>query len=93
MVRTSNGGLDINDARDVSVTAETSNAPLTFSGSLAPGSHSLATINGNLTLTLPGDAAFTIDGSDLQRQRAHRLPAPRSSTDTTVRGTTGVSSA
>ncbi len=61
-VRTSNGALDIIAAEDAQVTAETSNAVLTFSGSLAPGSNSFATSNANLALTFPGDAAFTIDG-------------------------------
>ena len=35
----------------------------TFSGSLAPGAHMFETSNGPLALTLPGDAAFTIDGA------------------------------
>lgn len=91
VVRTSNGGLDINSARDVSVTAETSNAPLTFSGTLAPGSHSLATSNANVSLTLPGDAAFTIAGST--SNGSVRTDFPRLVIeDTTIRGTTGVSS-
>jgi hypothetical protein len=91
VVRTSNGGLDINDARDVSVSAETSNAPLTFSGSLAPGSHSLATSNANVSLTLPGDAAFTIDGTT--SNGSVRTDFPRLVIrDTSIRGTTGISS-
>jgi hypothetical protein len=90
-VRTSNGGLDINSARDVRVTAETSNAPLTFSGSLAPGSHSLATSNGNLSLTLPGDSAFTIGGDT--SNGGVRTDFPRLVIeDTSIRGTTGISS-
>lgn len=92
VVRTSNGGLDINEARDVSVTAETSNATLTFSGSLAPGDHSLVTSNGSLLVTLPGDAAFTIDGST--SNGSVRTDFPRLViADTSIRGTTGISSA
>jgi hypothetical protein len=88
VVRTSNGGLDINAARDVTVT---SNAPLTFSGSLAPGSHSLSTSNANASLTLPGDAAFTISGRT--SNGSVRTDFPRLVIeDTTIRGTTGVSS-
>lgn len=90
-VRTSNGALDINAADDLVVNAETSNAPLTFSGSLAPGRHTFATTNGDLTLTVPGDAAFTIDGitsngrvqTDFQRLEV---------TGTGIRGTAGISS-
>lgn len=91
VVRTSNGSLDINNAREVSVTAETSNAPLTFSGSLAPGRHSLVTSNGHLSVTLPGDAAFTIDGATTNG--SVRTDFPRLViADTTLRGTTGISS-
>jgi hypothetical protein len=91
VVRTSNAGLDINAAREVTVTAETSNAPLTFSGSLAPGTHTLRTSNANVSLTLPGDAAFTIAGST--SNGSVRTDFPRLVIeDTTIRGTTGVSS-
>lgn len=91
VVRTSNGELDINNARGVSVTAETSNAPLTFSGSLAPGTHSLATSNGNLSVSLPGDAAFTIAGATTNG--SVRTDFPRLViADTSIRGTTGISS-
>ncbi|MFN8619465.1 MAG: DUF4097 family beta strand repeat-containing protein [Chloroflexota bacterium] len=61
-LRTSNGGIDILAAKEVSVVAETSNDPITFSGTLAPGPHSFTTRNGDIDLTLPGDAAFTFDG-------------------------------
>jgi len=91
VIRTSNGSLDINDADDVAVTAETSNAPLTFSGSLAPGRHSLVTSNGPLSVTLPGDAAFTIDGATTNG--SVRTDFPRLViADTRLRGTTGISS-
>jgi len=91
VVRTSNGALAVNNARDVSVTAETSNAPLTFSGSLAPGVHTLGTSNGPVALTLPGDAAFTIAGAT--SNASVRTDFPRLVIeDTTIRGTTGISS-
>lgn len=91
-VRTSNDGLDINNARDVRVDAETSNAPLTFSGSLAPGTHSLETSNGSLSLSLPGDAAFTIAGSTSNARVQTDFPRLVADTATTIRGTTGISS-
>lgn len=61
-LRTSNGGIDILAAEDVTITAQTSNDPITFSGTLAPGVHRFATSNGHIALTLPGDASFTFDG-------------------------------
>jgi DUF4097 and DUF4098 domain-containing protein YvlB len=61
-VRTSNGALDIVGARRAEITASTSNAPLTFSGTLLPGEHSFRTSNGDLTLIMPADAAFSVDG-------------------------------
>lgn len=61
-VRASNGAVDIADAHDASVRATTSNGRMTFSGTLAPGSHAFTTTNGDLSLAFPGDAAVTIDG-------------------------------
>ncbi len=90
-VRTSNGSLDINAATDSVVTAETSNAPLTFSGSLGPGSHAFTTSNAKLSLTLPGDASFTIEGSTSNAGVYTEFPRLQVS-DTTIRGTTGISS-
>jgi hypothetical protein len=90
-VRTSNGSLDINAAQDAQVTAETSNATLTFSGSLAPGSNTFATSNANMTLTLPGDAAFTIDGATNNGRAQTDFPRLEVS-DTAIRGTAGISS-
>ena len=90
-VRTSNGTLDIVAAQDALVAAETSNATLTFSGSLAPGSNTFVTTNANLTLTLPGDAAFTIDGSTNNGRVQTDFPKLEVS-DTAIRGTAGISS-
>jgi DUF4097 and DUF4098 domain-containing protein YvlB len=61
--RTSNGPLDMIGATEALVTAQTTNATLTFSGSLEPGEHRFQTSDGDLTLSLPGDAAFSIEGS------------------------------
>lgn len=91
VARTSNGSLDINAARDTHVTAETSNAPLTFSGSLGPGEHVFRTSNAKLSLTLPGDASFTIEGSTSNGGAYTEFPRLQVS-DTTIRGTTGISS-
>ena len=90
-VRTSNGALDINAAQDAQVTAETSNAPLTFSGSLAPGASVFEASNGNLTLSMPGDAAFTIDGATSNGRVQTDFPRLEVS-DTVIRGTAGISS-
>ena len=91
LVRTSNGTLDIVAAKDAQVAAETSNATLTFSGSLAPGSNTFVTTNANLTLTLPGDAAFTIDGATNNGRAQTDFPRLEVS-DTAIRGTAGISS-
>ena len=77
--------------QDAQVAAETSNATLTFSGSLAPGSNTFATSNANLTLTLPGDAAFTIDGATNNGRVQTDFPRLEVS-DTAIRGTAGISS-
>jgi len=62
-LRTSNGAIDVRSAVLVTLSARTSNARVTVSGSLAPGRHLVATTNGDLGLTLPGDAVFSIAGS------------------------------
>lgn len=62
ILRTSNGSIDILAADEATVTASTSNAPITFSGSLGAGAHTFETSNGDIELTLPGDAAFQLDG-------------------------------
>ncbi len=90
-IRTSNGALDIIAAQDAQVAAETSNAILTFSGSLAPGSNTFATSNANLTLTMPGDAAFTIDGATTNGRVQTDFPRLEVS-DTGIQGTAGISS-
>ncbi|MDQ3448006.1 MAG: DUF4097 family beta strand repeat-containing protein [Chloroflexota bacterium] len=61
-LRTSNGELDIVAAEDVVVTAETSNGSLSFSGTLDPGFHLFRTSNAGLSVLLPSDAEFAIDG-------------------------------
>jgi hypothetical protein len=90
-VRTSNGALDIVAAQDVLVAAETSNAVLTFSGTLAPGSNTFATSNADLAITMPGDAAFTIDGATSNGKVQTDFPRLEVS-DTSLRGTAGISS-
>ncbi len=61
-LRTSNGALDIIDAQEALVTAETSNGAITFSGTPAEGSHTFRTSNASIKLALPGDAEFTVEG-------------------------------
>jgi DUF4097 and DUF4098 domain-containing protein YvlB len=64
-VRTSNGGIDVLSATDASVNLRSSNASVTFSGTLARGTHSLVTSNGGITITLPRDTAFRFDGQTI----------------------------
>ncbi len=61
-LRTSNGAIDVVDADQAIETGETSDAPMTFSGTLAPGSDTLTTSNGSIELSLSRDAAFTFAG-------------------------------
>ena len=63
IARSSNGGIDILAAKEAVVTATTSNAPISFSGTLGPGAHTFETTNDDIDLTLPGDAAFQLDGT------------------------------
>lgn len=61
-LRTSGEPLDIIGAVDAVVTAETSDGAITFSGTLAEGSHSFRTRNAPVSLALPSAAEFTFDG-------------------------------
>jgi DUF4097 and DUF4098 domain-containing protein YvlB len=89
-VRTSNGPLDIVAAREAEVTAQTSNATLTFSGDLEAGEHEFQTNNGDLTLTLPGDQVFSIEGSTSNGSvRTDFDPEDLTISDTTISGRTG----
>lgn len=89
LLRTSNGTMDVVAAKDALVSAQTSNAGLSFSGSLLPGTQTFETSNGDLTLTLPGDSAFTIDGST--SNGSVRTDFPLELTDSTIHGSAGVS--
>ena len=86
-VSTSNGGIDILSARDVVLSARTSNAAIVFSGTLAPGSHALATTNGDCSISLPGDAAFAIEGTTTNGTVRTDFPA-LTLTDATIAGET-----
>jgi hypothetical protein len=88
IARTSNGGIDILAAKDAVVTAATSNGPILFSGTLAPGAHSFDTSNDGIDLTLPGDAAFQFEGETSNGSvRTEFLDLKP--TDTTLTGHTG----
>jgi hypothetical protein len=60
-VETSNGPVDVEAGEPVALQVRTSNGGITFDGSLAPGDHRLETSNGPVTLSLPPDAAFSVD--------------------------------
>lgn len=88
IARTINGGIDILAAKDAVVTATTSNGPISFSGTLAPGAHTFETSNDSIDLTLPGDAAFQLDGQTSNGSvRTEFLDLKP--TDTTLTGHTG----
>ena len=59
-LETSNGAIEI-DAKDAVVEARTSNGKITFGGSLAAGTTRMRTSNATIDLTLPPDAAFSVD--------------------------------
>jgi DUF4097 and DUF4098 domain-containing protein YvlB len=59
-VATSNASVDVK-ATDAVVQAESSNGAVSFAGSLASGASRMATSNAAITVTLPKDAAFTVD--------------------------------
>ncbi len=59
-LETSNASVDVK-ASDAVVQVETSNGGITFAGSLADGSSRMRTSNAPIAVTLPKDAAFTVD--------------------------------
>ena len=59
-LETSNGAIDVG-ATDAVVEARTSNGRITFAGSLAAGTTRMRTSNATIDLTLPADAAFSVD--------------------------------
>lgn len=88
IARTSNGGIDILAAEDAVVTAATSNAPISFSGTLGPGAHTFDTSNDDIDLVLPGDAAFQLEGQTSNGSVRTEFLDLRP-TDTTLSGHTG----
>jgi hypothetical protein len=88
-LRTSNGPLDVLGARDALVSATTSNAGLSFNGALRPGSHVFETSNGDLSLTLPGDSWFSLDGHT--SNGSVRTDFPLDVSATSITGTAGSS--
>ena len=88
-LRTSNGSIDILAADLAVVNAQTSNDSITFSGTLAPGEHTFATSNGDIGITLPGDAAFTFDGQTSNGSVRTEFAQLKTPTDTSIAGQTG----
>lgn len=62
-LRSTSGDIDVRDARDGMLTISTSSASVTYEGSLAEGSHSVAAVSGDVTLRLPADSGFTLQAS------------------------------
>jgi DUF4097 and DUF4098 domain-containing protein YvlB len=88
-LRSSNGGIDIIAAQDVVVTAQTTNDPVTFSGTLLPGGHRFQTSNGDIAVTLPGDASFQFDGQTSNGSVRTDFGDLRTPTDTSIVGVSG----
>lgn len=63
--RTSNGGIhiDLAEANDASIRADTSNGPIELIGEPGDSSHWLSTSNGSIKLRMPEDASFTLEAS------------------------------
>lgn len=81
-VRTSNAAVDILNAEAVIADVRSSNAPISFSGSLAGGDHAFVTTNARIDLRLPvwqgfsvldhgSDTTVTTDFSDLTAARGN----------------------
>jgi DUF4097 and DUF4098 domain-containing protein YvlB len=59
-LKTSNGAIDLQAEKAV-VKAESGNGEIQLRGTLADGTHSLTTANGQIALVLPADARFKLD--------------------------------
>ena len=77
-LKTSNGTIKV-DAAQANLTAETSNGDVRFVGTLAGGSHSLATSNGSVELKLPAESPVPVRVQDVERQGLE--PVPRDAGD------------
>ncbi len=91
--RTSNGQVRI-EATAATVHAHTSNGRLTFTGQLASGAHEFETSNGDVELTLPPDAAFSLDARTTGAEVTSEFPVTGISGESrgTLAGTVGGSS-
>lgn len=72
-LKTTNGAIKV-DAVLATVSAETSNGDVRFVGTLAGGSHSLATSNGSVTLKLPAETPFQFASSTSNGTVSNRFP-------------------
>jgi len=88
---TSNGAIDIT-AEKVVVTGRTSNDTFSFKGSLAAGRSLMHTSNAHITVTLPADAAFSLDaGTSNGKVTCAFAVTDAESDDDYLRGTVGSS--
>jgi hypothetical protein len=88
-LESSNAAVDVK-ASEAVVQVETSNGGITFAGSLAVGSSRLHTSNAPVAVTLPKDAAFTVDAQTSNAKISNDFPVSGgSSTDDRVAGTVG----
>ena len=72
-LKTSNGTIKV-DAALATVSAETSNGDVRFVGTLARGSHSLATSNGSVELKLPAETQFHFESRTSNGTVSNRFP-------------------
>jgi DUF4097 and DUF4098 domain-containing protein YvlB len=88
-LETSNGGIDVT-ADNVTVTGQTSNGQIRFTGSLSSGQTELRTSNAGIVITLPADAAFSVDADTSNAKITSDFAVSTSdSSDTRLRGTVG----
>ena len=88
-LETSNASIDVK-ASDAVVQMETSNGGITFAGSLADGSSRMRTSNASVAVTLPKDAAFTVDAQTSNAKITNDFAiSGGASTDDRVSGTVG----
>jgi DUF4097 and DUF4098 domain-containing protein YvlB len=88
-LETSNGGIDVT-ADNVTVNGQTSNGQIRFTGSLSSGQTELRTSNAGIVITLPSDAAFSVDADTSNAKITSDFAVSTSdSSDTRLRGTVG----
>ncbi len=94
-LKTTNGDLSVEGAAIDSLTASSTNGAATFQGSLveSDAANTIDVGNGSATLTLPGDAQFSIDALTSNGQLASDFDVQGDQSSTSIKGTVGSSPA